>query len=311
MSPLMQDTLEAAPAPVPFLRLDDLWFLLGSRCNLSCIHCYVGSSPTNDDLEQMTSAEVGTFLEEGMRHGLRHVYLSGGEPFLNAEILPILEAALEEGREAPVLTNATRPLERVLDQVAALGERAAGRLHLRVSLDHYEEARHDAIRGRGQFRTTVRATLRLARLGLKPIVTTTAEVFRGNPISPAQCEARYKALFAGQGAEVAVKILPATLQMGSQLGRVDRPEEFPVLTEDLLQARRVDKRALMCATGRSVLKREGRLRVYPCPIIHEVPDFDLGGTLEESFGREVPLAHRACASYCCRGTGPKGSCTNG
>ncbi len=303
---------KAAPASVPFQRLDDLWFMLGSRCNLSCIHCYVGSSPANDTLEPLTLDEVQRFLDEGARHGLRHAYLTGGEPFLNPQVLPILEAALEGGREATVLTNATRPLARMLDDVVVLAKHSEGRLHLRVSLDHYQEARHDAIRGRGQFRLTVDTTVRLAEAGFHPIVTSTAEVFRGNPVSPTQCETRYKALFADLGVDVQVKILPSVLQMGSQLGRIDRPDQAPVLTEDTLQGARIDKGALMCANSRSVLKRDGQLRVYPCPILYEaIPDFDLGATLAESFARPVPLTHRACASYCCRASGPRGSCANG
>lgn len=311
MIPMIENTLEAAPASVSFKRLDDLWFMLGSRCNLSCIHCYVGSSPTNDTLEPLTLDEVRCFLDEGARHGLRHVYLTGGEPFLNPRILSILEAALEEGREATVLTNATRPLAKVLDRVIALAREAHGRLHFRVSLDHYLESRHDAIRGPGQFRLTVDTAVRLAEAELSPIITSTAEVFRGNPISPAQCEARYKAIFADRGVDVEVKILPSVLQMGSQLERIDRPDETPLLTEEYLQGARIDKGALMCSNSRSVLKRDGRLRVFPCPIIYEVPDFDLGATLAESFARPVPLVHRACASYCCCASGPKGSCANG
>jgi len=39
-------------------QLDDLWFMVGSRCNLSCTHCYVSSSPTNNTLEQISIEEV-------------------------------------------------------------------------------------------------------------------------------------------------------------------------------------------------------------------------------------------------------------
>lgn len=310
----MPETL--ASATVPFARaggaprLDDLWFLVGSRCNLSCIHCYVGSSPSNDDLEQLTLDEVRRFLDEGARHGLAHVYFSGGEPFVNRDVLAMLAAALEDGRRVTVLTNATRPLERSLDEVVALACEADGRLDLRVSLDHYEPARHDAIRGPGTFERTVDVTAALARAGIRPIVTTTAEVLRGRPLTPDQVELAFTDVFARRGVSVDVKILPAVLEMGSQLERVDGPREVAPPTEAALAARGVDKASLMCSNGRSVLKRDGRVRVYPCPIIHEVPEYDLGGTLEASFAVPVPLAHRACATYCCPEGGTRGSCTN-
>ena len=43
---------------VPFLASDlnefVLWFFTGSRCNLTCTHCYVESSPTNDSMPYLT-----------------------------------------------------------------------------------------------------------------------------------------------------------------------------------------------------------------------------------------------------------------
>lgn len=106
-----------------------------------------------------------------------------------------------------------------------------------------------------------------------------------------------------------MKILPSVLPMGAQTGRIDLPEPFEPLTETVLQVRKVDRDTLMCANGRSVLKHEGKDRVYPCPIIYEVPDFDLGGSLKDSFGKAVTLTHTGCATYCCRAEG-RGTCAN-
>ena len=47
--------------------LDDLWFMVGSRCNLSCKHCYVDSSPTNDTLEQIGIEDIRPYLLEGKK----------------------------------------------------------------------------------------------------------------------------------------------------------------------------------------------------------------------------------------------------
>ncbi|MBI3292754.1 MAG: radical SAM protein [Elusimicrobia bacterium] len=300
-------------------QLADLWFLVGSRCNLACIHCYVASSPTNDFLEQMTLDEVKRFLSEGTRYGMQNVYFTGGEPFIVRDIIPMLEAALETGGgsrdgEKPgthvtVLTNATAPIQRYLTDLVRLHTRFEERFTLRVSLDHYEETRHDAIRGEGNFQRTVANARRLMEEGLRVIITTTGEVFRGNPLTPDRVIAAYQALFPGFERRVEVKILPAILAMGAQLERIDAPAEWPTLTPQRLEDLQVDTTTLMCRLGRSVLKREGICRVYPCPIIYEVPDFELGPTLEASFRQAVPLSHSACASYCCRGNSV-GTCAN-
>lgn len=308
----METTTTAEPAraaEVALATLHDVWFLLGSRCNLRCIHCYVASSPENDSLPFMTLAEVRGVLAEARELGARDVYFTGGEPFLARDAVLMVQSALDAvPGEVTVLTNGTAPLARSIEALAALRGRTGDRLKLRVSLDHSDEARHDAIRGSGAFRETVRNLVALARTGFRPIVTTTTEILRGNPIGEDGAARELKRVFAAEGARVDVKVLPAVLPMGSQLGRIDAPPEVPVLTEEALRARVVDPTRLMCARGRSVLKRDGRLRVYPCPIIYEVPEYDLGGSLRESLGRRVPLAHVACATYCCR---PGGNCTNG
>lgn len=287
-------------------RLDDLWFMVGSLCNLQCIHCYVASSPTNHTLEALTREEVRGFLAEACGFGLRRVYFTGGEPFVHPGIRELLEDALEVA-ETTVLTNATAPIRRHLAALGELKSRFPGRLQLRVSLDHYIEGRHDAIRGEGTFRETVENTVRLAELGFHPIITATAEVFRGNPVPREHVEGAFRGLFAGR-AEIDVKILPSVLEMGAQLDRVDTPTPAQFVSKARMESFGVHHADLMCHSGRSVVKREGRVRVYPCPIIYELPEYDLGGSLSESFDRPVQLAHPACAAYCvCRA---RGTCTN-
>ena len=60
--------------------------------------------------------------------------------------------------------------------------------------------------------------------------------------------------------------------------------------------------SLMCHFSRCILKLDGELRYYPCPVIYDDERFDLGGTLEESF-RRVYVAHKNCYDYCMKGGG--------
>ncbi|MGC6492963.1 MAG: radical SAM protein, partial [Myxococcota bacterium] len=45
-------------ASVPLVSLDTLWFNTGTRCNISCTHCYIESTPTNDRLVYLTRDDV-------------------------------------------------------------------------------------------------------------------------------------------------------------------------------------------------------------------------------------------------------------
>ena len=98
-------------ASVAMTRLEILWFNTGTLCNLECANCYIESSPRNDRLAYLTAAEVVAYLDEIERDrlGTREIGFTGGEPFMNPEMLDMLEDALERGFESLVLTNAMRP----------------------------------------------------------------------------------------------------------------------------------------------------------------------------------------------------------
>src|SRR6476620_3427162 len=94
--------------------LRTLWINTGSLCNIECRNCYIESSPQNDRLVYMTRAEVASFLDEIAREMLptREIGFTGGEPFMNPDILGMLDDALARGHSVLVLTNAMQPMQR-------------------------------------------------------------------------------------------------------------------------------------------------------------------------------------------------------
>jgi hypothetical protein len=106
-------TLDGSPrARVALNELRTVWFNTGTLCNLTCRNCYIESSPKNDRLAYLTVAEVGTFLDEIATLALptQEIGFTGGEPFMNLEIIEMLARTLERGFSALVLTNAMRPM---------------------------------------------------------------------------------------------------------------------------------------------------------------------------------------------------------
>src|SRR5437773_7845894 len=97
-----------APAPLVALgHLDNLWFqVAGTRCNLTCRHCFISCSPHNDSFGFLDLDTIRRALDESVALGVKEYYFTGGEPFLNRDMTAILELTLQFG-PATVLTNGT------------------------------------------------------------------------------------------------------------------------------------------------------------------------------------------------------------
>jgi MoaA/NifB/PqqE/SkfB family radical SAM enzyme len=287
-------------ASVPFLKLDTLWINTGTLCNIECLNCYIHSSPTDDRLAYITAAEAAAYLDEIEREGLatREIGFTGGEPFMNPDILAMAGDALARGHEVLVLTNAMQPMmrPRMRAGLLELKARFGARLRLRVSLDHYTAAVHDAERGPESFPKTMDGLRWLAREGF-----TLAVAGRTSPGEDEAVErAGYAALFAHENLPVDAAD-PASLVLFPEM---DERADVPEITTACWGILHVDPANVMCATSRMVVKRRGAAapRVVACTLLPDDPQFDLGDTLVESFGA-VKLNHRHCAKFCVLGGG--------
>lgn len=142
-------------ATVPLSDPQTLWFNTGTLCNITCVNCYIDSSPTNDALEYITLDEMIPYLNEAEERGwgLREIAFTGGEPFMNPQMVDMARHCLERGYEVLILTNAMLPMMRprvregLLDIRKAYGEK----LTLRISLDLWSQEHHDDMARQGQF----------------------------------------------------------------------------------------------------------------------------------------------------------------
>ena len=149
---------ESPRATVSLAGLRTLWVNTGTLCNITCANCYIDSSPENDALVYFRPADLARYLDEAaeLGHPLEEVGFTGGEPFMNPQILEMLRLALGAGHRVLVLTNAMRPMMRpgMRAELEALHRDFPGRLTLRVSLDHPDPAIHDGERGAGTWDIT-------------------------------------------------------------------------------------------------------------------------------------------------------------
>src|SRR5690606_38028502 len=97
--------------------------------------------------------------------GTREIGFTGGEPFMNPEMLGMMEECLSRGYRTLVLTNAMRPMARLKRRLLDLNQRLGSRLTIRVSLDHHTPERHEEERGPRTWQPTLDGLVWLSRNG--------------------------------------------------------------------------------------------------------------------------------------------------
>ncbi len=285
-------------AEVKFKGLKTLWFNTGTLCNLTCERCYIESSPVNDRLVYLSVAEVEAYLKEiaEARLETEEIGFTGGEPFMNPDIVAMLEAVLAQGYRSLVLTNAMRPMMKRAESLLDLNARFGAKLRIRVSLDHYGAALHESERGVHSFTRTLHGLDWLARHGFA--IAIAGRTLWGE--AEDSLRAGYDRLFARHGIALNAKD-PEELVLFPEM---DAGADVPEITTSCWGILGVNPDAMMCATSRMVVKRRGSARpaVVACTLLPYDPAFELGATLANASGG-VRLNHPHCAKFCVLGGG--------
>jgi uncharacterized Fe-S cluster-containing radical SAM superfamily protein len=272
---------------VPLHSLDALWFQVGGTvCNLWCTHCFISCSPKNHTFEFMSRAQVRRYLDESVQYGVKEYYFTGGEPFMNRDMLDILADTLELG-PASVLSNGILISPKVAQRLRKLADSTIYSLELRISLDGFTEFTNDAIRGAGSFRKALAGVKNLVEEGFLPIITCMQSWEDGDNETVLE---GFKGMLRGIGyTRPRLKIIPP-LRIGREERRYRGYTEGEFITPEMMEG--YDDRQLLCTASRIVTDRG----IYVCPILIEKRDAKLGDTLAESF---VPYALRHQACYSC------------
>lgn len=283
-------------AYVDLVRLDTLWFNTGTRCNLKCQNCYIESSPTNNALSFIKVEDVLPYLDEidALQLGTKNISFTGGEPFLNKNMLPIIELCLSRGFDVLVLTNAYLSIDRYLEQLNTLDKAYPGKFKLRVSLDHYTQKVHEEERGDKTFKRTLNTMKTLVDMGLTISIAGRSLASESMPdalVGYQNTLNEYQvALNVSQGENIVV------------FPEMTTTKDVPEITTECWGILGIHPDHQMCATERMVVKRKGADKpvVLPCTLIAYNETFELGHTLKEAF-QSVYLNHPYCAQFCVLG----------
>jgi radical SAM protein with 4Fe4S-binding SPASM domain len=112
-----------------------------NRCNLACRHCYQDSQKRPLDDELTLDEKLAVVDQMGRAH-MPMLAISGGEPTISKDLLPVLRRAKDHGMHLTLATNGTTMTGDLARQLAQAGLR-----YVEISLDSVDPDRHDAFRG--------------------------------------------------------------------------------------------------------------------------------------------------------------------
>ncbi len=285
-----------ARAYVSLTQLKTLWFNTGTLCNLTCRNCYIESSPKNDQLTYISLDEVVSYLDkiQSDKLGTAEIGFTGGEPFMNPELLDMVDEALGRGFRVLVLTNAMKPMMKVAARLAVIGAQYGDALTIRVSLDHYTKTGHEEERGSRSWEPTLKGLDWLSRNGF--IINIAGRTFIDEPEEHARHG--YKDLFENMKLSVNADN-PVELVLFPEM---DAALDVPEITTECWGILDVDPQSVMCATSRMVVKRKGAEKpaVLACTLIPYDEAFEYGQRLQDA-AAPVSLNHPHCARFCVLG----------
>jgi hypothetical protein len=213
---------------------------------------------------------------------------------MNRDIIGMLDDVLSRGFRALVLTNAMAPLRKLRPAMLALREAYGDRLTIRVSIDHYTPAVHEAERGRRSWAPTIDGLVWLARNGFALDVAGR----RFTDESEDVVRAGYARLF--RELDVPVDAFdPVHLMLFPEM---DPQRDVPEITTACWGILHKSPDDVMCASSRMVVRRKDAAHpvVLACTLLAYDHRFELGHTLAEA-ARPVALNHPYCASFCVLG----------
>ncbi len=144
--------------------IDHLRLSLTDHCNLACRYCVGKDAPPPS---QMIDAEFALQVVRWLsrNHGIRHLRLTGGEPLLFPDLVPLIErfGTLESLHEISLTTNAQALAQH------ALALRSAGLSRVNVSLDTLDPERFAYITRGGRIDRTLAGIEAAVEAGLTPV----------------------------------------------------------------------------------------------------------------------------------------------
>jgi radical SAM protein with 4Fe4S-binding SPASM domain len=98
---------------------------LTKRCNLRCMHCYLGPQEIyhKNRHEELTTTQIFSILDQITEAGCMYLLITGGDPMMRKDFAEIYTYAKRDGLLITVFTNGTLIDDRILDLFTELPPR--------------------------------------------------------------------------------------------------------------------------------------------------------------------------------------------
>ena len=270
-----------------------LWFNTGTLCNIECKNCYIESSPKNDSLAYLTFEEVKSFIDEAVNKnlGTNEIGFTGGEPFMNKDIMKMIDYSLRKRLKVLVLSNAMKPM---LNRTKELIKLNHSNLTIRVSIDHYEKEKHEEIRGKNTYDVMLQ--------GLKWLNENNFNYTLATRLLWNEKEEDLRKNF---GTFIKNNNLRLDTNSPKELvtfAEMDEKIDTPEITTSCWDILNKDPNDVMCSWSRMVVRKKNSKNpsVIACTLLPYADEFDLGETLTNSL-QKIYLNHKHCSKFCVLG----------
>ena len=270
-----------------------LWFNTGTLCNIECKNCYIESSPKNDRLVYLTFEEVKSFIDEALDKnlGTNEIGFTGGEPFMNKDIMKMIDYSLNKKFKVLLLSNAMKPMLNRTNELIKLNH---PNLIIRVSIDHYQKEKHEEIRGKKTYDVMLQ--------GLKWL---NENNFNYTLATRLLWDEKEEDLRKNFGAFIKNNNLRLDTNSPKQLvafAEMDEKIDTPEITTSCWDILKKDPNDVMCSWSRMVVRKKNSKSpsVIACTLLPYADEFDLGETLTNSL-QKIYLNHKHCSKFCVLG----------
>ena len=270
-----------------------LWFNTGTLCNIECKNCYIESSPKNDSLAYLTFEEVKSFIDEAIDKnlGTNEIGFTGGEPFMNKDIMKMIDYSLNKNFKVLVLSNAMKPM---LNRTKELIKLNHSNLTIRVSIDHYEKEKHEEIRGKNTYDVMMQ--------GLKWLNENNFNYTLATRLLWKEKEEDLRKNFGTFIKNNNLKLDTYSPKELVTFAEMDEKIDTPEITTSCWDILNKDPNDIMCSWSRMVVRKKNSKNpsVIACTLLPYADEFDLGETLTNSL-QKIYLNHKHCSKFCVLG----------
>ncbi|MBR71557.1 MAG: radical SAM protein [Rhodospirillaceae bacterium] len=286
------------PPIVNLNSLETLWINTGTLCNLSCPHCYIESSPTNNRLLYPTLEDIIPYFEEISKYNMptKEIGFTGGEPFMNPNIMQLIEETLNRGFSSLILTNAMRPMMKKYKDLLLLQDTYGDLIKLRISIDHYKEKYFAEERGKNSWNSMCLGLNWLNDHGFN--FTIAARKLWNEP------EEKIRDGFQDFFNSLKLRLDPYNNEHLVIFPEMPIEGTTQKITKNCLDILDISIDKIMCARSRMIVKKRESQEtvVMPCTLIPYEKNFELGSTLTKA-NKDITLNHPNCSSFCILGGG--------